>query len=369
VITDVTIAGDLIVHGGDVDATSKDFTNLLNDHPDLKTPFVHAAQIGANGAVQEVSQYSNNIPIFGNAKMITEGLAHERIFGPTLTDDEANQELLMGGIGLAFDVHGINAAAKPLVTGEREVYQIAGNIETKEAVAVTEEKVVTAPKADLQVAVKAEDSRSVLSGGGADAVHGDSGGILLQFHVEVSSSDVHIQDVPPSTGGGHTTDDAGYTLVGYHGTSTTVLPNLEPNGPNKIQSIGGFRIGYTDHGSGLYTTARGDASTTFALRSAATFGGDPIVMEVWARDFENMSGRSVPERFGRLRNTNGKNYFFTDYDYLTGMIIDEDEELYGYDQLKFNRRAYGSLKFGKIYTDADIVPDLPDMMDFTKNVK
>jgi RHS repeat-associated protein len=367
VITDVAIAGDLIAHGGDVDATSKDFTNLLNEHPDLKTPFVHAAQIGSNGAVQEVSQYSNNIPIFGNAKMITEGLAHERVFGPKLSDDEANQELLMGGIGLALDVHGINAAAKPLVTGEREVYQITENIETKEAIAVTEEKVIAAPKTDLQIAVKAEDAHPVLSGGEADAIHSDSSSLVSQPHVAVSSGDVHAQDVPPSTGGGHITDDDGYTLVGYHGTSDIFLPGFQENGIKYDEdfqgknSANGYQIG-----PGFYTTPDVDTALDFSIRAKKKQGGDMIVMEIWARDFENMAGRNIPERYWDGAS-NTKSRFITNYDYLTSVIVGyEDLDVY---QIKFNPRAFPALKIGKIYTDADIVPDLPDMIAFAKSVK
>jgi RHS repeat-associated protein len=94
----------------------------------------------------------------------------------------------------------------------------------------------------------------------------------------------------PATGA----TNAAETFVGYHGASTVHLDSiLEGINPPKTGNFGG----YHQLGEGFYTTLDFEEAMHFASISAFENGGDPVVVEIYARNFYKMDGIVVEPHY------------------------------------------------------------------------
>ena len=85
----------------------------------------------------------------------------------------------------------------------------------------------------------------------------------------------------------------GETFVGYHGTSSSFAPAIRRGiAPTTGRNFGGF----AQLGEGFYTTPDRDLALLFAGRAVRDAGGEPVALEVYARDFERIVGWTVPRR-------------------------------------------------------------------------
>jgi hypothetical protein len=124
------------------------------------------------------------------------------------------------------------------------------------------------------------------------------------------------------------------TFVGYHGTSILSVPSLLRG---VALSAGGAFSGRGQLGIGFYTTSDFPTAVEFAEAAIEPAGGEPAVVEVYARDFARLIGQEVesPLWWGIPDDSS----LITDFDYLTAPIA-------GYAparQVKFNPRAYRAL--------------------------
>jgi hypothetical protein len=125
------------------------------------------------------------------------------------------------------------------------------------------------------------------------------------------------------------------TFVGYHGTTSkhlaSILAGINP-------PTGANYSGFSQLGEGFYTTPELAVAEEFADNAAAVKGGQPVVLKVYARNFNSMIGVSVPKHLW------WKQPFPTDlitgYDYLVAPISSYEPAI----QYKFNPRAYPYLR-------------------------
>jgi hypothetical protein len=120
--------------------------------------------------------------------------------------------------------------------------------------------------------------------------------------------------------------------VGYHGTSSVHEASIRQGiNPPTGANFGG----YSQLGEGFYITPEREAAEYFANQAVQNVGGEPVVLRVFARGFERMSGASVPESlWWKVSST-----YITDYDYLMAPI----SGLEHWSQIKFNPSTYGYL--------------------------
>ncbi len=124
------------------------------------------------------------------------------------------------------------------------------------------------------------------------------------------------------------------TFVGYHGTSSVAVAAIRQGiDPPTGRNFGG----YAQLGEGFYVTRDYDMARFFAAVAVREVGGNPVVLEVYARNFEQMTGQWVPRRAWWRVPADSR--YITDFDYLTAPI-DGFEPMR---QLKFNPRVYGAL--------------------------
>lgn len=128
-------------------------------------------------------------------------------------------------------------------------------------------------------------------------------------------------------------------FVGYHGTSSTFAPSIR----NGVRPPTGANFdGKSQLGEGFYTTMDDEAAYMFAQHAAGKHGGDPVLMPVYARGYNNMTGTSVPEYANNRRlwwNIQPDSPYVTNFDYLRAPINGMEWA----EQTKFNPRVYGSL--------------------------
>lgn len=128
--------------------------------------------------------------------------------------------------------------------------------------------------------------------------------------------------------------EAGWTFVGYHGTSMVAVPALL-RAPT-VQTGRNF-VGTGQLDSGFYTTDDYPTAVEFARVATRKVGGYPAVLEVHVRGFGALVGEEVQERWWWRIADDDRHV--TDFDYLTAPIV-------GYPlvrQIKFNPRALGAL--------------------------
>ena len=90
------------------------------------------------------------------------------------------------------------------------------------------------------------------------------------------------------------TDDE-WVFVGYHGTSSLYGPDLIGIGtvrlPNR-QNFAGSQLGL-----GFYTSTNPATAQFFADNAAASVGGSPIILRVYARGVARMVPSPVPQQY------------------------------------------------------------------------
>ncbi|RMG91888.1 MAG: hypothetical protein D6706_17755 [Chloroflexi bacterium] len=82
-------------------------------------------------------------------------------------------------------------------------------------------------------------------------------------------------------------------FVGYHGTSSIYEDSIR-QGINPPP--GGMNYGGSQLGDGFYVALDYDVARYFAENASLNKGGNPIVLEIYARNFERMSGIVVPDK-------------------------------------------------------------------------
>jgi hypothetical protein len=123
------------------------------------------------------------------------------------------------------------------------------------------------------------------------------------------------------------------TFVGYHGTSSVHVPAIRAG----IRPRTGLNFaGGSQLGAGFYVTGDAVTAQRFAEFAVAIVGGVPVVLDVYARAFDQMQGTVVPA--GEWWRINPR--YITDFDYLTAPITSFEPAM----QIKFNPRAYGALE-------------------------
>ncbi len=123
-------------------------------------------------------------------------------------------------------------------------------------------------------------------------------------------------------------------FVGYHGTSSVFVPAI---GKGIMPASGRNFRGRTQLGEGFYVTPDYDMALYFAAVAVRQAGGMPVALEVYARNFEQMTSESVPPSL--WWNLVVDSSYITGFDYLVAPV-DGFEPVR---QLKFNPRAYRAL--------------------------
>jgi RHS repeat-associated protein len=124
------------------------------------------------------------------------------------------------------------------------------------------------------------------------------------------------------------------TFVGYHGTSSVHADSIR----RRIDPPTGANFdGYAQLGDGFYTTLDYEAAEYFADTAVANFGGNPIIFEVYARNFDQMTGTVVQKQFWNTRNRiRMPQEYIDNYDMNVAPIA----SLERWWQVKFNPRTY-----------------------------
>ena len=95
--------------------------------------------------------------------------------------------------------------------------------------------------------------------------------------------------------------------------------------------------GYAQLGEGFYVTPDYGMALYFAAIAVGQAGGVPVALEVYARNFEQLTKASVPRRLWWTLAADSS--YITDFDYLVAPIDGFEPTR----QLKFNPRAYHAL--------------------------
>ena len=128
--------------------------------------------------------------------------------------------------------------------------------------------------------------------------------------------------------------ERGETFVGYHGTSSVSVAAL---GQGIMPETGRNFRGHAQLGEGFYVTPDYNMALYFAAIAVRQAGGVPVALEVYARNFEQMTKARVPRRLWWTLAADSS--YITDFDYLIAPI-DGFEPIR---LLKFNPRAYRAL--------------------------
>jgi hypothetical protein len=136
----------------------------------------------------------------------------------------------------------------------------------------------------------------------------------------------------PATGA----TNAAETFVGYHGTSSVHVDSiLEEINPPANGNFGG----YAQLGEGFYTSTERETAEYFANVAARNSGGDPAIVEIYARNFDQMNGVVVePHHWNNERDYMPPRYI-DNYDMNVAPVAGFRT---GW-QVKFNPRAYRNL--------------------------
>ncbi|MBL8089034.1 MAG: hypothetical protein KF758_05480 [Anaerolineales bacterium] len=144
--------------------------------------------------------------------------------------------------------------------------------------------------------------------------------------------------------------DGNWTFVGYHGTTSihidSILAGINPPKP-------GMNFGGSQLGDGFYATKTFNTSRIFAneaikveleklikkygVTEAMNMAPSPIIFEIYAKDFNKMSGSTVFEEFGWWEDFQPE--LWKEYDYLQAPITGYPSRT----QIKFNSSAYNNL--------------------------
>lgn len=127
------------------------------------------------------------------------------------------------------------------------------------------------------------------------------------------------------------------TFVGYHGTSSIYEESIRKEiNPPTGSNFGG----YAQLGEGFYTSPEYKVAERFAQNTAALKGGEPIVLEIYAQNFDQMSGIVIEKRFW---NTPEMDFmpqsYIENYDMNVAPVAGFKR---GW-QIKFNPRSYDNL--------------------------
>ena len=104
-----------------------------------------------------------------------------------------------------------------------------------------------------------------------------------------------------------------------------------------MPETGRYFRGHAQLGEGFYVTPDYGMALYFAAIAVRQAGGVPVALEVYARNFEQMTKARVPRRL--WWNIPDDSPYVTDFDYLTAPITGFEPVR----QVKFNPRVYGSL--------------------------